>query len=100
LFPIGFGYVVGVVELLVGISLFVGIWVRPACILGILFLLNMLLATWWETGPGSSGLALFPCRAGSFSALAAAGSVRGRCGTGLGAGPAPRIDFIAVAVKS
>jgi hypothetical protein len=26
--------------------------VRPACILGILFLLNMLLATWWEPGHG------------------------------------------------
>ena len=47
-----FGYVVGVVELLVGISLFVGLFVRPACILGMLFLLNMLLATWWEPGHG------------------------------------------------
>jgi uncharacterized membrane protein YphA (DoxX/SURF4 family) len=49
-----FGYVVGVVELLVGISLFVGLFVRPACILGILFLLNMLLATWWEPGHGAA----------------------------------------------
>jgi uncharacterized membrane protein YphA (DoxX/SURF4 family) len=47
-----FGYVVGVVELLVGISLFLGLFVRPACIVGILFLLNMLLATWWEPGRG------------------------------------------------
>jgi len=47
-----FGYAVGVVELLVGISLFVGLFVRPACLLGILFLLNMLLATWWEPGHG------------------------------------------------
>lgn len=47
-----FGYVVGIVELLVGISLLIGLWVRPACILGGLFLLNMLLATWWAPGHG------------------------------------------------
>ncbi len=45
-----FGYVVGVVELLVGISLLIGLWVRPGCVLGILFLVNMLLATWWAPG--------------------------------------------------
>jgi len=47
-----FGYVVGVVELLIGISLLVGLWVRPACLVGVLFLLNMLLATWWGPGHG------------------------------------------------
>jgi thiosulfate dehydrogenase (quinone) large subunit len=47
-----FGYVVGIVELLVGVSLLIGLWVRPACILGGLFLLNMLLATWWAPGHG------------------------------------------------
>ena len=47
-----FGYVVGIVELLVGISLLIGLWVRPACILGVLFLLNMVLATWWAPGHG------------------------------------------------
>jgi uncharacterized membrane protein YphA (DoxX/SURF4 family) len=47
-----FGYVVGIVELAVGISLLTGLWVRPACILGGLFLLNMLLATWWAPGHG------------------------------------------------
>lgn len=47
-----FGYVVGIVELAVGISLLIGLWVRPACILGGLFLLNMLLATWWAPGHG------------------------------------------------
>ena len=47
-----FGYVVGVVELLVGISLLLGLWVRPASILGILFLLNLTLAAWWEPGHG------------------------------------------------
>jgi thiosulfate dehydrogenase [quinone] large subunit len=45
-----FGYLVGVVELLIGLSLLIGLWVRPACVLGILFLLNLVLATWW--GPG------------------------------------------------
>lgn len=48
-----FGYMVGVVELLIGISLLIGFWVRPACVLGILFLVNMLLATWWEPGHGA-----------------------------------------------
>ncbi len=47
-----FGYVVGIVELLIGLSLLIGLWVRPACILGVLFLLNMLLATWWAPGHG------------------------------------------------
>jgi uncharacterized membrane protein YphA (DoxX/SURF4 family) len=47
-----FGYVVGIVELAVGISLLSGLWVRPGCILGGLFLLNMLLATWWAPGHG------------------------------------------------
>jgi thiosulfate dehydrogenase [quinone] large subunit len=47
-----YGYVVGIVELAVGISLLIGLWVRPACILGGLFLLNMLLATWWAPGHG------------------------------------------------
>lgn len=47
-----FGYLVGVVELLIGLSLLIGLWVRPACVLGILFLLNLVLATWWGPGHG------------------------------------------------
>jgi uncharacterized membrane protein YphA (DoxX/SURF4 family) len=47
-----FGYVVGIVELFVGISLLIGFWVRPASIVGILFLVNMVLATWWAPGRG------------------------------------------------
>lgn len=47
-----FGYVVGIVELYVGISLLIGLWVRPASIVGILFLVNMVLATWWGPGRG------------------------------------------------
>ena len=47
-----FGYVVGIVELFVGISLLIGLWVRPASVVGILFLVNMVLATWWAPGRG------------------------------------------------
>ena len=47
-----FGYVVGIVELFVGISLLIGLWVRPASVVGILFLVNMVLATWWGPGHG------------------------------------------------
>ena len=47
-----FGYVVGVLELLIGLSLVVGWWVRPASALGALFMLNLAFATWWEPGHG------------------------------------------------
>lgn len=47
-----FGYVVGIVELLIGLSLLLGLWVRGGCILGMAFLLNMVLATWWGPGHG------------------------------------------------
>lgn len=45
-------YVVGLVESFIGISLLLGLWVRPASIVGALFLLNLTLATWWEPGHG------------------------------------------------
>jgi uncharacterized membrane protein YphA (DoxX/SURF4 family) len=48
-----FGYLVGVIELLVGVSLLIGFWVRPASVLGILFLINLTLAAWWEPGHGA-----------------------------------------------
>lgn len=48
-----FGYFVGVLELLVGISLLLGLWVRPACIAGIFLLLNITLASWWDPGHGA-----------------------------------------------
>lgn len=48
-----FGYVVGAVELLIGLSLLIGLWVRPASVLGILFLLNLTLSAWWEPGHGA-----------------------------------------------
>jgi uncharacterized membrane protein YphA (DoxX/SURF4 family) len=45
-----FGYTVGVVELFIGLSLLLGFWVRPASVLGALYMLNLTLATWWEPG--------------------------------------------------
>jgi uncharacterized membrane protein YphA (DoxX/SURF4 family) len=47
-----FGYFVGVIELFVGISLLLGLWVRTACVVGIILLLNITLAAWWEPGRG------------------------------------------------
>jgi uncharacterized membrane protein YphA (DoxX/SURF4 family) len=48
-----FGYAVGVIELLIGLSLLIGLWVRPACIVGVVFLLNLTLAAWWDVGHGA-----------------------------------------------
>src|SRR5216683_7771445 len=47
-----FGYLVGVVELFIGVSLLLGIWVRPASVLGALHMVSLTLATWWGPGPG------------------------------------------------
>src|SRR6476660_2950731 len=47
-----FGYVVGIVELFIGISLIMGHFVRPACIVGALFLIHLTLASWWDGGHG------------------------------------------------
>lgn len=47
-----FGYVVGVLELLIGVSLALGWFVKPASVLGALFMLNLVFATWWEPGHG------------------------------------------------
>jgi uncharacterized membrane protein YphA (DoxX/SURF4 family) len=44
------GYVVGAVEMFIGVSLLLGIWVRPASVLGVLHMLSLTLATWWEVG--------------------------------------------------
>jgi uncharacterized membrane protein YphA (DoxX/SURF4 family) len=46
------GYIVGVLETFIGLSLLVGLWVRPASLLGAFFMLNLALATWWEPGHG------------------------------------------------
>lgn len=47
-----FGYVVGIVELFIGVCLLLGIWVRPASVLGALHMLSLTLATWWDPGHG------------------------------------------------
>jgi len=57
-----FGYFVGAIELAVGLSLLIGLWVRPACIVGILFLLNLTLAAWWEPGHGAPAWRYFGAR--------------------------------------
>jgi uncharacterized membrane protein YphA (DoxX/SURF4 family) len=44
--PIASGYAVGIAELLIGLSMVLGFWVRPFAIAGALFMLNLLLCTW------------------------------------------------------
>jgi uncharacterized membrane protein YphA (DoxX/SURF4 family) len=46
------GYAVGVVEIFIGTSLLLGLWVRLASILGVLYMVNLTLATWWGPGHG------------------------------------------------
>ena len=45
-----FGYAVGAVEMFIGISLLLGFWVRIASVLGMLHMLSLTLATWWQPG--------------------------------------------------
>jgi uncharacterized membrane protein YphA (DoxX/SURF4 family) len=47
-----FGYVVGILELWIAASLVVGLWVRPTSVVGGLFMLNLVLSTWWAPGHG------------------------------------------------
>jgi uncharacterized membrane protein YphA (DoxX/SURF4 family) len=42
----------GFFELFLGISLILGLLTRPVCILGMLYQINFVLATWWQPGPG------------------------------------------------
>ena len=44
--PVASGYAVGLAELLIGLSMLLGFWVRPFAIVGALFMLNLLLCTW------------------------------------------------------
>ncbi|MCU1303979.1 MAG: hypothetical protein JWQ87_4263 [Candidatus Sulfotelmatobacter sp.] len=48
-----FGYLVGVIEMFVGICLLLGLWVRLSSAVGIFFLLNLTLAAWWDVGHGA-----------------------------------------------
>ena len=80
-----FGYLVGVIEMFVGVCLLLGLWVRPACVVGILFLINLTLAGWWEPGHGVPLWRYFGARLDTIPLLlllivfyaAAAGQVRG-----------------------
>jgi uncharacterized membrane protein YphA (DoxX/SURF4 family) len=47
-----FGYFVGVLELLIAASLILGLWVRPFSLVGVLFMLNLMLSSWWSPGHG------------------------------------------------
>ena len=47
-----FAYIVGALEMLIGLALLLGLWVRPASVLGGLHMLSLTLATWWEPGRG------------------------------------------------
>ncbi len=48
--PTLFAYVVGVMELAIGLCLLFGMWVRPASVVGALHMLSLTLATWWAPG--------------------------------------------------
>ena len=47
-----FAYAVAIIELLIGLSMVVGFWVRTFSVIGALFMLNLTLATWYLP-PGS-----------------------------------------------
>ena len=44
--PMASAYAVAVTELLIGLSMLLGFWVRPFAVVGALFMLNLLLCTW------------------------------------------------------
>lgn len=52
--PVFFGYVVGAAELFIGVSLLLGLWVRPAAIVGMIHMLSLVLATWSAPAPGAA----------------------------------------------
>jgi uncharacterized membrane protein YphA (DoxX/SURF4 family) len=45
-YPALFGYTVGWVELLIGMSMVLGLWVRPFAVIAAIFVLQLVLATW------------------------------------------------------
>ena len=52
-YAVFFGYLVGVIEMFVGVCLLLGLWVRLAAAVGAFFLLNLMLAAWWDVGHGA-----------------------------------------------
>jgi uncharacterized membrane protein YphA (DoxX/SURF4 family) len=49
-----FGYLTGILELWIAVSMILGLWVRATSVLGALFMLNLALSTWWEPGHGAA----------------------------------------------
>ena len=47
-----FGYFVGAVEMFIGLALLFGLFVRIASVLGMMHMISLTLATWWEVGHG------------------------------------------------
>lgn len=47
-----FGYMVGIFELWIAVSLITGLFVRLSSILGALFMVNLALSSWWAAGHG------------------------------------------------
>jgi len=50
--PVFFGYLVGMIEFAIALSMLLGWRVRELSILGALFMINMILCTWWAPGHG------------------------------------------------
>lgn len=49
-----FAYATGLVELLIGLSMLLGWWVRTFSVVGALFMLNLTVATWYSPPSGSA----------------------------------------------
>jgi len=52
--PVASGYAVAIAEALIGLSMLLGLWVRPFSVVGALFMLNLTLCTWWRVPHGSA----------------------------------------------
>ncbi len=50
--PVASGYAVAVAELLIGLSMVLGLWTRVFSVVGALFMLNLVFCTWNAPGPG------------------------------------------------
>jgi len=71
-------------ELLVGISLLIGLWVQPASIAGIILLLNLTLAAWFAPGHDAPTWQYFGNETGSFAtSISACNFLREQCGRDL-----------------
>jgi uncharacterized membrane protein YphA (DoxX/SURF4 family) len=80
-----FGYLVGALEMFIGVSLLLGIWVRVASVLGMLHMISLTLATWWGPGPGMPIWRYFGARSLA-AALPVRNILRGGCRSNVGIG--------------